>query len=251
MSEPWLPACERAAKALRVARRAVAFTGAGISVPSGIPDFRSPGGLWSRYDPVAVASVQGLETNPLGVWEFLVDTARIFHPARPNAAHLALADLERQGRLAGVITQNIDGLHQRAGSRTVVEYHGSWDNWYCRRCGKGWNHSLAHELTRDQLPVLCPCGGLIRPPVVFFGEGIPRRAMQESEDLLRGANLILIVGTSGEVAPANTLPGRVKRAGGAVIEVNLGPTAFDGLSDIRVDGPAERVIPVLYDLIIS
>ncbi|MBU1001209.1 MAG: NAD-dependent deacylase [Proteobacteria bacterium] len=251
MSEPWLPACRQAAKLLREAHRAVAFTGAGISVPSGIPDFRSPGGLWSRYDPVAVASAQSLESNPAGVWEFLVDTARIFHPAQPNPAHTALADLEGQGVLAGIITQNIDGLHQRAGSKTVVEYHGGWDSWSCRRCGKGWDHSLAHELTRDKLPVRCPCGGLIRPQIVFFGEGIPARALQESEDLLRGANLILIVGTSGEVAPANTLPQRVKRAGGMVIEINLGPTAFDGLSDIRMDGPAERIIPVLYDLIIS
>ncbi|BBD08339.1 SIR2 family NAD-dependent protein deacylase [Desulfovibrio ferrophilus] len=251
MSESWRESCQQAANVLRRARRAVAFTGAGISVPSGIPDFRSKGGLWSKYDPVEVASLQAMTSNPAGVWRFLVDTAIMFHPARPNSAHIALAELERKGYIAGVLTQNIDGLHQQAGSETVVEYHGGWDNWYCRRCYKGWDHSRAHELTPGELPVRCECGGLIRPPVVFFGEGIPQDALRESDRLLSGTDVLLIVGTSGEVTPANTLPRRVKNAGGTVIEINLGRTWYEGVSDIRVDASAERALPVLYDLVVS
>jgi len=249
--EPWGEACERAASLLRRAKKAVAFTGAGISVPSGIPDFRSPGGLWSKYDPVKVASLQAMNTNPAGVWRFLVDTARIFRPAKPNPAHLALAGLERAGLLAGIVTQNIDGLHQAAGSGNVVEFHGGWGDWYCRRCGQGWDHSRVHELEPHELPVLCPCGGLIRPPVVFFGEGIPEAARRASDALLSGADLVLIVGTSGDVAPANAMPRRVKNAGGAVVEINLGATAYEGISDVRLDASAERVLPLLYDLAVS
>lgn len=238
---------DQAASVLRGARRAVAFTGAGISVPSGVPDFRSPGGLWSKFDPMDVASVQALNMNPRGVWEFLLDAAVMFHKAEPNPAHKALADMERDGLLAGVVTQNIDGLHQRAGSQRVVEFHGGCESWYCRRCRAPWDASRAHELGKDDLPVTCRCGGLIRPSVVFFGEDIPQMAVRGSDELLHGADVILIVGTSGEVAPANSLPWRVKQAGGTVIEVNLGQTAFGGVTDIRFDAPAEEVLPLLYD----
>lgn len=243
--------CERAAELLRGARRAVAFTGAGVSVPSGIPDFRSPGGLWSRFDPMDVASVQAMNVNPRGVWEFLLDAVGMFRTAEPNPAHTALADMERRGLLAGVVTQNIDGLHQRAGSSRVVEFHGGCRTWYCRRCRRPWDASLVYELEPRDLPVLCSCGGLIRPSVVFFGEGIPGEAVSGSDRLLEGADLMLIVGTSGEVSPANSLPWRVKSAGGFVVEVNLGPTAYGRLSDVRLDAPAEEVLPLLYELAIS
>jgi len=248
MTPPWQADCERAARLLAQARKAVAFTGAGISVPSGIPDFRSPGGLWSRFDPMAVASIQALERNPRGVWEFLLDAVSLFHAARPNPAHQALADMERAGLVSGVVTQNIDGLHQRAGSRNVVEFHGSTASWHCRRCGAGHDLSRYHELTLAELPVTCACGGLVRPAVVFFGEGIPGDAVRGSDELLHGADLILIVGTSGDVAPANSMPYRVKRTGGVVLEVNLGPTAYAGLADVRLDAPAESVLPLLYEL---
>lgn len=248
MTQDWQEQCARAAALVRGARRAVAFTGAGVSVPSGIPDFRSPGGLWSRFDPMAVASVQALAANPRGVWEFLLDAARMFHRAAPNPAHLALAALEADGLLAGVVTQNIDGLHQRAGSRRVVEFHGSAAAWHCHRCGQPHDHARYHALAPADLPVRCACGGLVRPAVVFFGEAIPEAAVRGSDALLDGADLVLIVGTSGDVAPASAIPWRVKRAGGAVVEVNLGPTAYAELSDIRLDAPAERALPLLYEL---
>ncbi len=251
MAHPWQADCERAARLLARAKKAVAFTGAGISVPSGIPDFRSPGGLWSRFDPMDVASVQALAQNPRGVWEFLLDAVKMMRAAAPNPAHETLAALEADGRLAGVVTQNIDGLHQRAGSRQVVEFHGSLRSWYCRRCGDEQDHSRFHELTPAQLPVTCRCGGLVRPTVVFFGEGIPMEAMVGSGALVDGADLVLIVGTSGEVAPANAIPLRVKRAGGAVVEINLGPTAYEQVSDVRLDAPAEIALPLLYELLKS
>lgn len=251
MAHPWQAGCERAARLLSGARRAVAFTGAGISVPSGIPDFRSPGGLWSRFDPQEVASVQALAQNPRGVWEFLLDAVKMFRAAEPNPAHRVLADLEREGRLAGVVTQNIDGLHQAAGSQSVVEFHGSTRTWYCRRCSAAQDASRYHELTEADLPVTCSCGGLVRPSVVFFGEGIPSEAMLGSEMLLSGADLVLVVGTSGDVAPANSIPLRVKHGGGTVIEINLGPTAYEHISDVRLDAPAEIALPLLYELMNS
>lgn len=239
-------AIDAAADIWRKSRFAVALTGAGVSVPSGIPDFRSPEGLWSRFDPMLVATDRALRTNPRGVWEFLLEAVQIFARAVPNPAHEALATLERADRLQAIITQNIDGLHQMAGSTRVVEFHGNCRSFYCMGCQAIYDAGRAAALTREDIPWYCDrCGGLIRPEVVFFGEAIPTRAMRESERLLDRADLALIVGTSGEVAPANTFPYRIKAAGGRVIEVNLGPTAFGRLPDVRIDAPAEKVLPEL------
>ena len=224
----------------------VALTGAGVSVSSGIPDFRSPGGLWSRFDPMKVATDQALRSNPRGVWEFLLEAVRIFARAVPNPAHEALATMERAGRLKAVITQNIDSLHQFAGSERVVEYHGNCRSFYCNGCRTAYDPGRAAELTREDIPWTCDrCGGLIRPDVVFFGEAIPRQAAREGEELVARSDLAVIVGTSGEVAPFNAFPYRIKAAGGRIIEINLGPTAFGRLSDVRIDAPAEMVLPEL------
>jgi len=246
MSGPTVEALiERAASALRSARHAVAISGAGISVPSGIPDFRSPGGLWSRYDPQEVASIGALKGNPRRVWEFLVEAMDFFGRAKPNPAHLALAELEQCGRLKGVITQNIDGLHQAAGSRDVIEFHGGCENFYCMRCKTGFSAQAARKVTKDDLPWRCSCGGVIRPDVVFFGEGIPMAAMQAAERHAFSADFVLIVGTSGEVAPANQIPVQIKHGGGVVVEINLGPTMYRHVTDIRFDAPAEKILPLL------
>lgn len=236
---------DRAAEALASARHAVAFTGAGISVPSGIPDFRSPGGLWSRYDPEEVASIGALRANPRRVWEFLAEAMDFFGRARPNPAHLALAELEKAGRLRAVITQNIDGLHQAAGSVEVIEFHGGCENFYCMRCKTVFPAAQARTLSPDALPWRCACGGVVRPDVVFFGEGIPAAAMQKAQAHAAAADFVLIVGTSGEVAPANQIPMRVKHSGGLVVEINLGPTLYRNVTDIRFDAPAEEVLPLL------
>lgn len=241
----------RAADIWKQASHAVAMTGAGISVPSGIPDFRSPGGLWSSFDPWKVASLQALAVNPKGVWEFLLAANAMFGKAAPNPAHTALADLEADGRLQAIITQNIDSLHQAAGSGTVIEFHGHCRSYHCRSCGLEHDPAVADTLTAETIPWLCECGGVVRPDVVFFGEGIPPRAMEESREQTRAADLAVIVGTSGEVAPANSLPYAVKHAGGRVIEINLGPTSFGGLADVRLDAPAEEVLPLMADEILD
>jgi len=246
MSGPTLESLiEQAAEALLRARHAVAFTGAGVSVPSGIPDFRSPGGLWSRYDPQEVASIGALKGNPRRVWEFLVEAMDFFGRARPNPAHLALAALERAGRLKAVITQNIDGLHQAAGSREVIEFHGGCENFYCMRCKTPHAAAAARAVTAADLPWRCACGGVVRPDVVFFGEGIPAQAMESARRHAFAADLVLIVGTSGEVQPANQIPVQIKHGGGVVVEINLGPTLYRDVTDIRFDAPAEEVLPRL------
>ena len=244
-------AVAQAASLWRSSRRVIALTGAGISVPSGIPDFRSPGGLWTRFDPMEVATIDALRRTPHRVWEFLLDAAQVFGAARPNPAHKALAAFEAAGRLDAVITQNIDSLHQAAGSQRVIEFHGSSARYYCQSCREDHDPALAQELTGADLPWRCGCGGVIRPDFVFFGEAIPRAALHDSFALAKRADLCVIVGTSGEVAPANTIPYEVKRHGGRVVEINLGATGYGPLADVRLDAPCEQVLPALKALVLS
>lgn len=240
--------CSQAARALRESNFAIAMTGAGISVPSGIPDFRSPGGLWSKYDPQSVCSQWALSNNPVGVWEFLFEALNMFSSARPNPAHLTLARLEKMGIIHSVITQNIDNLHQMAGSKDVIEFHGGCGSFFCNECQKEFEISRALALTKNDIPWFCDsCQGIIRPSVVFFGEQIPHSAMIRSQELAEMADLVLIIGTSGEVAPANILPQWIKRRGGKIIEINLGSTAYDGLSNLKLDMPAEIALPRIAD----
>lgn len=235
---------ELAAELWKKSRFPIAFTGAGISVASGIPDFRSPGGLWSKYDPMKVATAEAIQNNPRDVWEFLLETGDLLQSCEPNAAHFALATLEEQHGLQGIITQNVDNLHQRSGSREVVEFHGNFERFHCRKCGKEEDRDRVQEKARQSLPPWCDkCGSMLRPDVVFFGEAIPVRAMQRSQELIRTADLILVIGTSGEVAPANTIPREVKMKGGQIIEINKGATYFREITDIRFDGPVEEILP--------
>lgn len=241
---------EQAAQLWAKSRFPLAFTGAGISVPSGIPDFRSPGGLWSKYDPMQVATAQALIQNPRGVWEFMLETLHILDNAEPNPAHLALARLEQKGLLQGIITQNIDNLHQRAGSAQVVEYHGNFQRFYCSKCSMQTSLQEIRTLAQKHIPVLCSrCQGLVRPDVVFFGESIPFEAQTMSTKLIQATDLLLVAGTSGEVAPANMLPRQVKMQGGQVIEINLGRTYYTETSDIRLDAPVQDILPQLCELI--
>jgi NAD-dependent deacetylase len=229
----------------------VALTGAGSSVPSGIPDFRSPDGLWTRFNPNRVATAQALRQNKREVWEFLLAADKLFTEAKPNPAHNALARLEDAGLLKAVITQNIDSLHQRAGSQSVIEFHGHAREYVCNECGKEHPPEQARALGPEDIPWLCDCGGLVRPKIVFFGEAIPHEAMLASEELLSHADLMIVAGTSGEVAPVNSFPYIVRDRGGAVIEINLGQTRFGDLSDVRFDAPAEEVLPALADRLIT
>ncbi|HDQ39733.1 MAG TPA: NAD-dependent deacylase [Desulfonatronum sp.] len=240
----------QAAELWRAAQCTIVLTGAGISVPSGIPDFRSPGGLWSRFDPNQVASSWALDQHPRAVWEFLLDALRMFNAASPNPAHTALVQLEQLGFLEAVITQNIDGLHSQAGSRNVIEFHGNCRRFYCNGCRREYPANQALALTESDLPWLCGlCTRVIRPSLVFFGEAIPRKAMTAAQQLASRADLAVIVGTSGDVAPANAIPYQVKHMGGRVLEINLGPTSYGNLADVRLDLPAQECLPALADML--
>jgi NAD-dependent deacetylase len=243
-------AMENAATILKNARCAIAFTGAGISVESGIPPFRGPGGVWSRYDPDKFEKTY-FKRHPQEVWPLL---KKIFFDtlgrARPNPAHLALAQLEQAGRLAAVITQNIDGLHQKAGSKTVYEYHGSTRRMQCLDCGAFFDSA---SIPLDRLPPPCPaCGGLLKPDFVFFSEPIPLEVHRAATDLARQSDVCLIVGTGGEVMPAGRIPHEVRNAGGKVVEINLYETKYSyGFSDVFLQGKAGVLVPELAGMVIG
>jgi NAD-dependent deacetylase len=236
----------RAAELIRNARRVVAFTGAGISVESGIPPFRGPEGLWSRYDP-QVLDLGFFQRNPEEPWKVIKDIFYdFFGKADPNPGHLALAGLEEAGILKGIITQNIDNLHQEAGSRDVIEFHGTSRRLTCLSC----------SITRDfkpgmlsDLPPRCPdCGGLLKPDFIFFGEGIPPAAFRRSEEETLNADLWLVVGTTGEIMPASMLPIEAKRNGAVLIEVNVEPSGYThSITDVFLEGKAGAVLQTLAD----
>jgi len=226
---------------LKESRKALALTGAGISVESGIPDFRSKGGLWERFDPMEYATIRAFEKDPAKVWGMLKEMDRILVGARPNPAHYALAELEKRGMLLGVITQNVDNLHQAAGSVNVVEYHGNAHRFACLNCRGKWPREA---LDFSQTPLYCFCGGLIKPDVVFFGEAIPESAMRQANALVLACDLLLIIGSSMEVAPANMLPQVAKSTGAAIVESNLEHTRQTlYLTDYFLPGPAGVVWP--------
>lgn len=235
---------QRAAALLREARRAFAFTGAGASVESGIPCFRGPEGLWSRYDPRCL-EIDSFRQRPAAAWDVIRE---IFYEhwsaARPHAGHEALARLEAGGVLRGVVTQNIDGLHQAAGSRTVWEYHGALRDLLCLGCGA--RRPASPQLLAPRPPACPACGGLLKPDFVFFGELIPEAAAAAARTLAAEADVVLVVGSTGEVYPAAAVPEAAARGGAAVIEVNVGPTRWTGgLAGVTLLGPAGLVLPEL------
>lgn len=210
----------QAARLLRASSKTVALTGAGVSTESGIPDFRGKNGLWSRFDPLEYGTLGAFRRDPEKVWRMLAELI-VFADCQANPGHQALARLEEIGLLAGVITQNIDGLHQKAGSQQVVEFHGSLFSFTCPRCGD--RQPLA-RVRRMTLPPHClACAEIVKPDVIFFDEAIPPRVLLETERLLAGVDLLLVAGTSCEVAPASLIPDQVLGQGGQVIEINLSP----------------------------
>ena len=232
---------QEVADLIRQSKRIVALTGAGISVESGIPDFRSKGGLWERFDPWEYATIQAFEKNPAKVWVMLKEMDDILIKARPNPAHYALAELETMGRLMGVITQNVDNLHQAAGSQKVIEYHGNAHRFVCRVCRGHWPREA---LDFSATPLYCYCGGLIKPDVVFFGESIPEAALYAANSLAINCDLMLIIGTSAEVTPANILPEVAKNNGAVIVENNLTHTRLSlFLTNYFLQGPAGEVWP--------
>jgi NAD-dependent deacetylase len=229
----------RLAELLRDADRAVALTGAGISVPSGIPDFRSPGtGLWENVNPMEVAHIDVFRRDPVRFWAFYGQRFATLEDKEPNGAHLALAELERRGVLQTVITQNIDRLHRKAGTQDLIEVHGTIDHASCLRCGARFplEEARARIAADDEGVPRCDCGHALKPDVVLFGELLPMAELERAERLAREADLILCVGSSLEVYPVADLPARTHAAGGQVAIVTQGPTPFDHVAAVKLDG---------------
>lgn len=237
-------AIERAAAALRNATCAIAVTGAGISSESGIPTFRGEGGIWAKYPPEEFASIDAYVRNPNKVWSFWRELADLVHGCRPNAGHIALAELERMGILRAVVTQNVDNLHQAAGSGRVIEYHGNARRLVCLECHKRRDMDAQNM---GEFAPRCPiCMGLMKPEVVMFGEDIPRQARFEAHALVERCDVMLIVGTSAQVYPAAQLPFDAKARGAFIIEANIERTEFtDGVTDAYLQGPAGETLPRL------
>jgi NAD-dependent deacetylase len=232
---------------VRSAGECVALTGAGVSTESGIPDFRSPTGIWAHYDPMEYATIEAFENDPEKVWSFYALRYRALTEAEPNDAHLALAELERRGIVSAVITQNIDLLHERAGSRDVIEMHGSIRECVCRACGSRYG---LEEVLRmlDETPVpRCTCGQIVKPGVVMFGELLEAETIDRAFQLARETKLLLVVGSTLEVQPVAGLPWETVTAGGNVAIVNLGPTAFDRRATLRIDASAGKVLRAVVD----
>jgi NAD-dependent deacetylase len=221
------------------------LTGAGISVESGIPAFRGSQGLWDRYDPLEFAHIQSFKEDPAKVWTMLAELAGLVVLAQPNPAHRALARLEEKGLLQAVITQNIDALHQRAGSREVIEFHGNGQRLVCLSCGRG---RAAETVPLETLPPTCSCGGILKPDVVFFGEPIPVEAHDRAFDYSRRCEVMLVIGTSAVVAPASYLPLVAKQNGARIIEINLERTHLsESVSDVVWEASAGRALSEIVE----
>jgi NAD-dependent deacetylase len=237
---------EAAAALLRAATRAVAFTGAGISTESGLPDFRSPGGLWADVDPLAIATRSALEHRPQTFYEFYRQRLAHLAGARPNPAHHALVDLERAGRLRAVVTQNVDGLHQAAGSQQVIELHGNLHECACIGCGAvGPIERLVDALDAGGLPRCEACGSLLKPNVVLFEDLLPEAAWTRASLAVRAADVLLVVGSSLQVTPAAYLPQEAVDRGARLIIVNREPTPYDWRADVVIHDEAGRVLPAM------
>jgi NAD-dependent deacetylase len=230
---------ERLAELIRTTQPCLVLTGAGISTESGIPDFRSAGGIWATYDPMEVASIAGFRRDPSRAWEFYAQRLAVLADAEPNDGHRALARLEELGFVNAVVTQNVDGLHQRAGSRDVLEVHGSIRGAVCLACGA----SVGFERVLELLPLpVCECGEVLKPGVVMFGELLSVGALERATELARRARLLLVVGSSLEVHPVAGLPLETLGAGGSLAIVNRGATALDQQADLVLDGSAGELL---------
>lgn len=229
---------------LSAAGTTIALTGAGISVESGIPPFRGKGGIWEIYDPFEYAHIDSYRKHPEKVWQvFLTNLVETLNRAKPNKGHQGLAQLEAIGRLNTIVTQNVDGLHQAAGNTDVIEFHGNFAWHHCMSCE---NRLETHDLDLSVLPPRCRCGDIFRPECIFFGEMIPRDALDRSSRLAMQCDVMLVVGTSASVQPAAILPEMAKGAGAKVIEINLERTPLTGrITDIFLQGSAGEIMPEL------
>jgi NAD-dependent deacetylase len=233
----------KAAELMVNAKYLSAFTGAGISVESGIPPFRGKNGLWSIYDP-SHFEIEYFIKHPEESWKLLKKLFfETFEKAAPNKAHIVLAELERMNILKALITQNIDNLHYLAGSKNIVEYHGNSRKLVCLSCGRSFP---ADPALLENLPPRCRCSGILKPDFVFFGEGIPIEAALEADRITESSDVMLVVGTTGQVYPAALIPQNAKRNGAKIIEVNQEPSEYSyDITDIFIKGKATKILEMI------
>jgi NAD-dependent deacetylase len=240
---------EKARNLISGAHRISALTGAGISVDSGIPDFRSEGGLWKRYDPHEYATLDSFMQDPTKFWTMGRELAETILEAKPNAAHRALATLEQKGKLAGIITQNIDNLHQVAGSKNVIELHGNYLRAYCIECKREHVGKEVHmRVAQGEIPPICEkCGGVLKSEAILFGEPLPEAPMEQAISLCRNTDLMLVVGSSLTIFPAAFLPQVAKNAGAKVILNNLDGVNKNSVADVVLKGRASEMLPLITE----
>jgi NAD-dependent deacetylase len=233
----------------RQGKKAGCLTGAGVSVESGIPDFRSPHGLWERFDIMEYGTIDAFLQDPIKVWKMLSEVDQLVCQAKPNPAHIGLARLEQLGILSGIITQNIDNLHQAAGSQNVIEYHGNTQRLICLQCKSSIDAESVRSKCDQSYPPQCPsCSAILKPDVVLFGEAIPEDAGNQAFELCQDISTLLIVGTSAQVVPASYLPMLAKKAGAILVEINVDKTVLtDSYIDISLLGKAGQVVSALME----
>lgn len=240
----------KAVEVIKESKHLIAFTGAGISVESGIPPFRGKGGLWNAYDP-ALLELDKLKKDPKETWKLLVRLFyKYFDQAKPNAAHYALVDLEENGFIKSVITQNIDNLHQEAGSKNVIDFHGNMSRMVCLSCKQ---FSVKDAYSFNKLPLKCrDCGGLIKPDITFFGESVPEPANTLSFRQAEESDVALVIGSTGEIFPAALIPEVAKENGAVIIEINTEKSLFtDKITDIFLQGKATEIMGELVSSILA
>jgi NAD-dependent deacetylase len=238
----------QARELLAQSKNALALTGAGISTPSGIPDFRSPGsGLWEKADPFQVASIYGFSRRPQDFYDWIHPLAKLTLDAKPNAAHLALAQLEQSGPLQGIITQNIDMLHTRAGSCNVYEVHGHMREMTCMRCYHVFDSTefMTTFLETQAVPHCTHCDGILKPNVILFGEQLPVRILEQAKKQARQCDLMIVAGSSLEVAPVSDLPMQAVSNGARLIIINFEETYADRYADVAIHGDVVDILPQL------
>ncbi len=238
---------ERLAELVAASARTVVLTGAGVSVPSGIPDFRTPEtGLWANVDPMEVAHIEVFERDPERFWDYYRPRFGALADKRPNGAHAAIAELERRGLVAAVITQNIDRLHRAAGSADVVEVHGSIATSSCQACGAAYDLEAVEDMFDERGVAICAeCGGPVKPDVVLFGELLPVAAIERAGDLAEGAELMICVGSSLVVHPVAGLPALTLEHGGRLAIVTKGETPYDGMASVKLTGEVDAELEAL------
>lgn len=227
---------------LKAARSVVFFTGAGISAESGIPTFRGKDGIWNKLKPEELANFDAFMRNPDLVWEWYNHRKKIIHESQPNPAHLAIAEMQNYFDVT-VVTQNIDNLHRRAGSKNIFELHGNIERNYCVKCKKFYNEELNFS---NGIPK-CECGGLIRPDVVWFGEYLPQDQFKGGEEAAKNADIFFIVGTSAVVYPAAGLVHTAKQSGAVLVEINVVETEISSIVDYSFIGKAGEILPKILN----